>query len=51
MQGGESTNEEMCLAFLNYYPRVDLAGCATFIPVGPGSPLSFEPFLSTYTTP
>ncbi len=21
MQGGESTAEEMCLSFLNYYPR------------------------------
>lgn len=27
MQGGESTQEEMCYAFLLYYPKVDLSFC------------------------
>lgn len=25
--GGLSTNEEMCLAFLHYYPRLPISGC------------------------
>ena len=31
MQGGEGTREEMCFAFLNYYPRVgtDLIACGS----------------------
>ena len=31
MQGGEGTREEMCFAFLNYYPRVgtDLITCGS----------------------
>ena len=31
MQGGEGTREEMCFAFVNYYPRMDsdLAVCGS----------------------
>jgi len=31
MQGGEGTREEMCFAFVNYYPRMesDLAFCGS----------------------
>jgi len=31
MQGGEGTREEMCFAFVNYYPRMesDLAVCVS----------------------
>lgn len=42
MQGGEGTREEMCFAFLNYYPYLaeDLVVCGS-IP----TPDSFVPFL------
>jgi len=29
-QGGLSTSEEMCLAFLFYYPAMNLSACASF---------------------
>ncbi len=32
MQGGESTLEEMCLAFPMYYPRIELNNCGS-VPV------------------
>lgn len=31
--GGYSTKQEMCLSFLTYYPRIDLAGCYSMTPV------------------
>ncbi|KAL1497332.1 hypothetical protein ABEB36_008314 [Hypothenemus hampei] len=31
--GGYSTREEMCLSFVLYYPRTDLAGCYSIPPV------------------
>lgn len=31
--GGYSTKEEMCLAFVLYYPRIQLAGCYSMPPV------------------
>ena len=42
MQGGEGTREEMCFAFLNYYPYLaeDLVKCGS-IP----TPDSFVPFV------
>ena len=42
MQGGEGTREEMCFAFLNYYPYLaeDLVVCGS-IP----TPDSFAPFV------
>lgn len=27
LQGGLSTNEEMCVVFMAYYPRIDLTYC------------------------
>lgn len=29
LQGGESTTEEMCLAFLRYYPKSPLSNCGS----------------------
>lgn len=29
LQGGLGTKEEMCLAFMSYYPRVNLSICGT----------------------
>lgn len=29
-QGGLSTSNEMCLAFLFYYPAMNLSGCMSF---------------------
>ena len=29
LQGGFGTYDEMCLVFLNYYPRVPLSGCTS----------------------
>lgn len=42
MQGGEGTREEMCFAFLNYYPRVGtgLVACGS-VP----NPASFTRFV------
>ncbi|XP_059608084.1 MOXD1 homolog 1 [Phlebotomus argentipes] len=31
--GGYSTKQEMCLSFITYYPRIDLAGCYSMTPV------------------
>lgn len=31
--GGYATTEEMCLAFIFYYPKIDLAGCYSMPPV------------------
>lgn len=31
--GGYSTREEMCLSFVLYYPRTELAGCYSIPPV------------------
>jgi len=33
LQGGFSTKQEMCLAFVLYYPRTQLAGCYSMTPV------------------
>lgn len=30
IQGGEASSAEMCLAFLMYYPRQDIANCESF---------------------
>ena len=32
-QGGYSTKQEMCLAFVLYYPRTPLAACYSMTPV------------------
>jgi hypothetical protein len=39
-QGGYSTKQEMCLAFVTYYPRTPLASCFSMTPV----PFFFETF-------
>ena len=44
MQGGESTREEMCVAFVYYYPLVDLSVCLS----SPQAPLSFSAFANEY---
>lgn len=31
--GGYSTRQEVCLSFVTYYPRIDLAGCYSMTPV------------------
>lgn len=31
--GGYSTKQEMCLSFIFYYPKTDLTGCYSMIPV------------------
>ncbi|XP_037953331.1 MOXD1 homolog 1 [Teleopsis dalmanni] len=31
--GGYSTKQEMCLSFITYYPKIDLAGCYSMTPV------------------
>lgn len=31
--GGYSTKQEMCLSFITYYPRIELAGCYSMTPV------------------
>lgn len=31
--GGYSTKQEMCLSFVTYYPRIELAGCYSMTPV------------------
>lgn len=31
--GGYSTKQEVCLAFISYYPRIDLASCYSMTPV------------------
>lgn len=31
--GGYSTKQEMCLTFITYYPKIDLAGCYSMTPV------------------
>lgn len=33
LQGGYSTKQEMCLAFVLYYPRIQLAACYSMTPV------------------
>ena len=38
--------EEMCLTFLNYYPRVNISSCVTAIVHNENEPF-LEPFLST----
>ena len=43
MQGGEGTRDEMCLAFLLYYPKVDLTSCVSL----PQSS-SFTPFTNKH---
>ncbi|XP_064398231.1 DBH-like monooxygenase protein 1 homolog [Halichondria panicea] len=45
--GGESTTEEMCLSFLNYYPRNDLTACLTNIPLVQNV---YQPFLTNHVT-
>lgn len=40
LQGGYSTKQEMCLAFVTYYPRTPLASCFSMTPV----PFFFETF-------
>ena len=45
IQGGPSTLEEMCLTFLNYYPRIDLSACVTTVLLNENLPF-LEPFLS-----
>ncbi|XP_019853652.1 PREDICTED: DBH-like monooxygenase protein 2 homolog [Amphimedon queenslandica] len=41
--GGESTHEEMCLSFLNYYPRIGMTDCYSL-----PSSQSFTQFLSRH---
>ncbi|XP_003387559.2 PREDICTED: DBH-like monooxygenase protein 2 homolog isoform X2 [Amphimedon queenslandica] len=41
--GGESTYEEMCLSFLNYYPRMGMTDCYSL-----SYPQSFTQFLSRH---
>ncbi|XP_003389081.1 PREDICTED: DBH-like monooxygenase protein 1 [Amphimedon queenslandica] len=41
--GGESTYEEMCLSFLNYYPRMGMTDCYSL-----SYPQSFRQFLSRH---
>jgi len=43
-QGGESTREEMCVAFLAYYPQLRAAACGSL----PLIPNSFAPFASQH---
>lgn len=31
--GGYSTKQEMCLSFITYYPKIELAGCYSMTPV------------------
>lgn len=31
--GGYSTKQEMCLSFITYYPKTDLVGCYSMVPV------------------
>ena len=38
IQGGESTQDEMCVSFLMYYPAIDLGACS--------SQTTFNSFLS-----
>ena len=33
LQGGLSTKEEMCLAFISYYPRIEMARCFTYLDI------------------
>ena len=43
-QGGESTREEMCIAFLAYYPQLRVGACGSL----PRIPDAFAPFASQH---
>lgn len=33
LQGGFSTKQEMCLAYITYYPKVSLSACQSMNPI------------------
>jgi len=45
-QGGGSTRDEMCVAFLAYYPEVGAVFCGS----APAVPDTFVPFASQHIT-
>lgn len=46
-QGGEETSEEMCLAFISYYPKTELSVCGTYYLL-PGYIAAAEVFPKAY---
>ena len=43
LQGGEGSRDEMCVAFLQYYPASDLSGCFSF-----ANPSAYDEWLNAY---